>query len=94
MQNPFEVLNNRFNVIEGLLIDLTLAASGSPAKETKQSSEYLSGKEVDKYLRISSPTRIKWAKEGILTKYQIGGKVLYKKIEVEKALKLIEVKRG
>ncbi len=62
-------------------------------KEEKQ-DEYLTGKQVDQLLNISSPTRHKYVKDGLLKKHQIGGRVLYKKLEVLKALKVVKSKRA
>jgi excisionase family DNA binding protein len=61
-------------------------------KEEKQ-EEYLTGKQVDSLLNISSPTRHKYVKDGLLNKHKIGGRVLFKRSEVLKALKSVETKR-
>ena len=61
-------------------------------KEEKQ-EEYLTGKQVDKLLNISAPTRHKYVKDGLLNKHKIGGRVLYKRTEVLQALKVVENKR-
>jgi predicted DNA-binding transcriptional regulator AlpA len=62
-------------------------------KEEKQ-EEYLTGKQVDALLKVSAPTRHKYVKDGLLKKHKIGGRVLYKKLEVNQALKSVEAKRG
>lgn len=59
-----------------------------------KSKEYLTGKEVDAFLKISAVTRHKYAKNGILTKHKIGGRVLYRREDVEKALIAMEAKRA
>lgn len=47
---------------------------------------YLTGPEVDKLLHITPMTRISWADKGMLRRYKIGRRVLYRADEVEAAL--------
>lgn len=60
-----------------------------PKKQPSQQSEYLSRKEVSKFLKISLPTLLEYTKKGILIGYRIGGRVLYKQDEVKGSLKEI-----
>ena len=53
---------------------------------SQTSSEYLSRKDVCELLKISMATLHYWTKDGILQGYRIGGRVLYKMVEVEAAL--------
>ncbi len=55
--------------------------------------EYLTGNEVEALLKISRTTRYKYTKEGILTQKKIGGKVLFKRNEVLKALNYSQIKK-
>lgn len=64
-----------------------------PIPKDDSKSEFMSGNEVDEYLKISAVTRHKYAKKGILIKHRIGGRVLYRRDEVEKALKSIQTKK-
>lgn len=51
--------------------------------------EYLSRKEVSKFLKISLPTLSDYTKKGVLKGYRIRGRVLYKQNEIESSLKEI-----
>ncbi len=57
--------------------------------QTDAENEYLTRKEVSKKLRISLPTLNSLTKEGVITGYRIGTRVLYKWDEVESVLKVI-----
>jgi len=49
-------------------------------------SEYLTIKETAKMLKVTRGTLNNWKLSGVLSPYNIGGKVLYKKSEIEQAL--------
>ena len=49
-------------------------------------NEYLSRLEVSKMLSVDLSTIHNWTKQGKLTSYQIGGRVFYKRAEVENAI--------
>lgn len=51
---------------------------------------YLSRKEVSKQLKISLPTLNNLTKQGAITGYRIGKRVLYKKSDINSALHLID----
>lgn len=48
--------------------------------------EYLTREEVCKLLKISQPTLDRYTKKGILRKYSLVGRILYKRSEVESSL--------
>ena len=50
------------------------------------SKEWLSTKETESLLKISSVTRWNWTNSGILTSYKIGNRLRYRKDEVLNAL--------
>jgi len=54
-------------------------------------NEYLTRVEVSKLLKIDLSSVHNWTKKGILTSYQIGGRVYYKRTEIENAI--IELKK-
>lgn len=58
--------------------------------------DMFSRKETAKFLRISLPTLHDWTKEGLIRAYRIGNRVLYKKVDIDQALNLINPtnKRG
>lgn len=49
--------------------------------------DYLTIKEVTKLLKVSRPTLDKWDAEDILMKRSIGGRVYYKRSEIDEMLK-------
>lgn len=56
--------------------------------------QYLQRKDVCEILRISLPTLNDYTKEGYLSGYKIGNRVLYKQNEVEEALHKIGSRKG
>ncbi len=54
--------------------------------EPKTPTEYLTRVEVAKMLKIDLSSVHNWTKKGILISYQIGGRVYYKRSEVENAI--------
>jgi hypothetical protein len=57
------------------------------------SKEWLTSKETETILKISSVTRWNWTKAGILRSYKISNRLRYRKDEVLAALLKIESKR-
>ena len=49
-------------------------------------NEYLSRSEVAKMLSVNESTVFNWKKRGILSAFQIGGRVFYKRKDVEDAI--------
>lgn len=47
--------------------------------------EYLTGKEVETLLSISSPTRYEWEKKGMYSRYKLNGRTRYKRTEIIEA---------
>ncbi|MEP3838895.1 MAG: helix-turn-helix domain-containing protein [Algibacter sp.] len=54
--------------------------------QPKEPNEYLTRVEVAKLLKIDLSSVHNWTKKEILTSYQIGGRVYYKRAEVENAI--------
>lgn len=54
--------------------------------QPKRPEEYLTRQEVSKILKIDLSSVHNWTKREILQSYQIGGRVYYKRSEIEKAL--------
>lgn len=89
------VNENEFRtMIEKAVGDAMRKRTPPPKSKPEISDKYLSGKEVDTFLKISPTTRHEYAKQGILIKHKIGGRVLYRREEVEKALIALEAKRA
>ena len=49
-------------------------------------NEYLSRSEVAKMLSVNESTIFNWKKRGIISAFQIGGRVFYKRKDVEDAI--------
>lgn len=54
--------------------------------------EFLTRKQTALKLQISLPTLHAWTKDGLIQGYRISGRVRYKSIEVESALKAMQTK--
>jgi len=54
--------------------------------QPKKPNEYLTRNEVAEMLKIDLSSVHNWTKKGILISYQIGGRVYYKRSEVESAI--------
>ena len=59
--------------------------------EPKTPNEYLTRVEVSKMLKIDLSSVHNWTKKRILISYQIGGRVYYKRSEIENAI--VELKK-
>lgn len=64
-----------------------LKNSFQPLKPT----EYLSRHDVAKMLQVNLSTLHNWNKQKVLQSYQIGGRVYYKRSEIEKAVVKVEI---
>jgi hypothetical protein len=58
---------------------------------TKKTKEYLTRNDVSKMLQIDISTVHNWSKKGILSAYQIGGRIYYRSSDIENAI--IKLKR-
>ena len=61
-------------------------------QKPKERDEYLTGKEVESILKISTQTRYDWGTKGILKPYKIGSRRRYKRDEVYNSLTALETK--
>ena len=55
-------------------------------KTISQPEEYLTVKDVADLFHISIATVNNWRREGVLVAYQIGGKIFFKRSEIENSL--------
>lgn len=62
--------------------------------EPKDKGTFASRKEVAKELKISLPTLIEYTKNGTLTGYRIGGRILYKWTEIFDSVERIQTIKG
>ena len=80
-----------FDAIKILASSMKLEPKSKEVQEPEK-DKFLTGKQVDEILQISSPTRHRYANEGILTRHKVSRKkILYKQEEV---LKLLQAKEG
>ena len=70
-------------IIEGVKTQLELLKAHF---EPKTPNEYLSRAEVADMLKINLSSVHNWTKKGTLISYQIGGRVYYKRNEIESAI--------
>lgn len=77
------------DVIKGVTI--SLLSELKKEFQPKEPSIYLTRQEVSKMLSVDLSSVHNWTKKGILVAYQIGGRVYYKRSEVEAAI--IELKK-
>src|SRR5215217_3797285 len=62
--------------------------------QTEDASEYITRKEVAQLLKVCLPTLHDWTKLGWLQSYKMGNRVLYKRHEVEAALRQVQFQKG
>jgi len=79
-----EITNNVLSGVTAILKE---------SRETDlHAKEWLSSKETETLLKISSVTRWSWSRSGILKSYKIGNRIRYRKDEVLQALLRKETK--
>jgi len=61
---------------------------------SQKKTRYISRKEVCEIVKISLPTLHQWTKDGLLTSYKIGNRVLFKSDEVDESLTKRKFYRG
>ena len=61
--------------------------------EPKSPEEYLGRQQVADMLHIDLSSVHNWRKKGVLTAYQIGGRVLFKRKEIEAAIIELKIKK-
>lgn len=83
MQVQIELPNNFLNDIEYIKNEI---ANIKKSFQPKEPTEFLTRQEVSSLLKIDLSSVHNWTKKKILQSYQIGGRVYYKRSEVEKAI--------
>jgi hypothetical protein len=83
-----------------LISELTAAILSGMTSMLKESRDedlnaktWLTSKETESILKISSVTRWNWSNDGILKSYKIGNRLRYRKDEVMQALIRLESKK-
>ncbi len=80
MQNPFDILNQRLENIETLLLDI----KHKPVEEKK--SENLTIKETAEVLKVSEQSVHNYIKRGFLSAQKVGRILLIKREDLDNAL--------
>jgi excisionase family DNA binding protein len=75
--------------MQNLIRTAVRAEMGTDAPKEKQNDKYLTRSEVCKLFDITLPTLRKRTLDGTIRGYRIGRRVLYKQIEISKALTAI-----
>jgi len=83
MQVQIELPNNFLNDIEYIKNEI---ANIKKSFQPKEPTEFLTRQEVSSLLKIDLSSVHNWTKKKILQSYQIGGRVYYKRSEVENAI--------
>ncbi len=91
--NPYANLYGKLDNIETLLNSLVEDAQ-KKKEATPTLKKYYTGKEVDKILRCSPPTRYKHKNNGLIEAVKVGGKTLYTVESVDKMAIAIEAKKS
>lgn len=94
MQNAVTQLHNLNPEQLGNLFDEVITSKFNDLKkhfQPKTPNEYLTRVEVAEMLKIDLSSVHNWTKKKILISYQIGGRVYYKRAEVENAI--VELKK-
>lgn len=81
MENPFDILNERLDKIENLLLSIK---PEKPHVEKEILPEWMSRQQVRDYLNISIATVDNWTRQGKLKKHFVGGVPRFKRDEVRK----------
>ena len=70
-------------ILKGLNVQLTQLSKSFQPKEPE---EYLTRQEVAKLCKVNISTVSNWKNEGVLNAYGLGGRVYYKRSEIDKAM--------
>lgn len=82
MENPFEILEDRLDRIERLLVDL-VQRTNVPLEESNTGNEFINVKEVAAYLYLTFPTIYSKVHNGELPNYKRGKRLMFKKTEID-----------
>jgi excisionase family DNA binding protein len=85
--NPFEIIEQRFNDLEKL-IRLSMATQ---KVEAPTAPKYITKKDAADYLGISTVTLDRMTADGSIQAYRLGGRVMFRINDLEKALKPINL---
>lgn len=75
--------SNAFETTQDQLVARVVNELKNELKQATFTEQYLTREEVSKLLKISLSTIHNWTKRGILSSYQIGGRVYFKTSDIE-----------
>jgi|TARA_B100001173_G_C15817245_1_gene474616 excisionase family DNA binding protein len=84
MSNPFESINERFDRIENILLEII----EKPQEESKPDN--LTVKETAEYLKVSEQSIHSYIKKGFIKAHKMGRIYLIKRTDIEEALKEVK----
>lgn len=88
MHNPFEQIHTKLSDLEKLLVEMKAEAKAPAAEDHTQ---YLTRQEVAELLKINPSSVFNWTKSGTLKSYQMGGRIYYKRKDIDEAM--VELKK-
>ena len=90
--NPFSEILNELKE-QRALFNLALLKIDALKKQLPEEGKYISEKEARLMFKpaISQSTFYRWTKSGLIKKYIIGGKTVFKKVQIEAAVKELHV---
>lgn len=80
---------NDFRTVLGEVVEQKLKLF-KPEPPQQTNGEYITRRDVCKLLKISLATLFNYTKDGTLKGYRIGGRVLYKLVEVQNSIQVIQ----
>lgn len=88
MHNPFQEIQTKLTDLEKILVEMKSIIKPPPNEEP---IHYLTREEVSQLLRINPSSVFNWTKNGTLKSYQMGGRVYYKRKDIDEAM--VELKK-
>lgn len=89
MENPFEILLERFNQLERTVLENINKKNSTIPLPARTPDELMTRVETAAFLKVSKVTLWNWDKKGILNPRRLGNQVRYLKSEVMAANKPI-----
>ena len=96
MENIILTTTTRQSLVKDIALEVLTGLDSrlEQLHKPKAPIEYLTGKEVESILKISTQTRYDWGRKGILKPYKIGTRKRYKHDDVCNALKALETQNS
>jgi excisionase family DNA binding protein len=81
--NQFNTEQSQTEILQALIVQVQELSKNL---QTKQPEEYLTRKDVAKLLKVSISTVSNWKNTGVISYHCMGGRVYYKRSEIDKAM--------